>query len=158
MRTRHDAYDSTLDNEVGMPGFRRLAIALLLVASAACSNSVDLADPNVLAQELRGTWSRIIAPGSSTVLQLTVQDSTIAGTGTFAGEAGPSGTLVVTGRIATGDFGPFVTIDFAQSNGPVGHFTGGLTAPDTLYGSVWYTATEFGTADPVPGTFVRTAH
>ena len=97
-----------------MPGFRQLAIALSLVATVACSNSVDLADPNVIARELPGTWSRIIAPGSSTVLQLTVHDSTITGTGTFAGEAGPSGTLVVTGRITTGDFGPFVTIDFAQ--------------------------------------------
>jgi hypothetical protein len=141
-----------------MPGFRQLAIALALVATVACSNSVDLADPNVIAQELRGTWSRIIGPGSSTVLQLAVQDSTIAGTGTFAGEAGPSGTLVVTGQITTGDFGPFVNIDFTQSNGPIGHFTGSLTAANTLYGSVWYTATGFGTGDPVPATFVRTAH
>jgi hypothetical protein len=141
-----------------MPKFRQLAIALSLIASAACSNSVDLADPNVIAQELRGTWSRIIGPGSSTVLQLAVQDSTIAGTGTFAGEAGPSGTLVVTGQITAADFGPFVTIDFAQSNGPVGHFTGKLTAANTLDGSVWYTATGFGTGDPVTATFVRTAH
>ena len=141
-----------------MHNFRLLVVALTLAASTACSNSVDLADPNVIAQELPGTWSRIIAPGSSTVLQLTVHDSTITGTGTFADEAGLSGTLVVTGRITTGDFGPFVNIDFTQSNGPIGHFTGGLTAANTLYGSVWYTATGFGTGDPVPGTFVRTAH
>jgi hypothetical protein len=141
-----------------MPGFRQLAVALSLVASVACSNSVDLADPNVIAQELRGTWSRIIGPGSSTVLQLTVQDSTISGSGTFAGEAGPSGTLVVTGQITTIDFGPFVNIDFTQSNGPIGHFTGRLTAANTLDGSVWYTTTGLGTGDPVPGTFVRTAH
>jgi hypothetical protein len=142
-----------------MPGFRQLAIALSLVATVACSNSVDLADPNVIAQELRGTWSRTFdAPGNSTVLQLNVRDSTIAGTGTFAGEAGPSGTLAVTGKITTGDFGPFVNIDFVQDNGPIGHFTGSLTAANTLYGSVWYTATGFGTGDPVPGTFVRTAH
>lgn len=141
-----------------MPNFRPLAFAFALAAGTACSNSVDLADPNVIAQELRGTWSRIIGPGSSTVLQLAVQDSTIAGTGTFAGEAGPSGTLVVTGRITTGDFGQLVNIDFTQSNGPIGHFTGRLTAANTLDGSVWYTATGFGTGDPVPGTFVRTAH
>jgi hypothetical protein len=140
-----------------MLNFRPLAFAFVLAASTACSNSVDLADPSVIAQELIGTWSRIIAPGSSTVLQLTVHDSTITGTGTFAGEAGPSGTLVVTGRITTGDFGPFVNIDFTQSNGPIGHFTGTLTAANTLYGSVWYTATGFG-SDPVPATFVRTAH
>jgi hypothetical protein len=140
-----------------MHNFRLLVVALALAASTACSNSVDLADPNVIAQELPGTWSRIIAPGSSTVLQLTVHDSTIIGTGTFAGEAGPSGTLSVTGKIATGDFGPFVNIDFAQDNGPVGHFAGSLTAADTLYGSVWYTATGFN-SDPVPATFTRTSH
>jgi hypothetical protein len=142
-----------------MPRFRQLAEALLLVASVACSNSVDLADPNVIAQELRGTWSRTFdAPGNSTVLQLSVKDSTIAGTGTFAGEAGPSGTLVATGRIATGDFGPLVNIDFAQSNGPIGHFTGTLVAVDSLYGSVWYTTAVLSVGDPVPASFVRIFH
>jgi hypothetical protein len=141
-----------------MLNFRPLAFAFALAASTACSNSVDLADPNVIARELSGTWSRIIAPGSSTVLQLTVHDSTIAGTGTFAGEAGPSGTLSVTGKITTGDLGPFVNIDFVQDNGPIGHFTGTLTAANTLYGSVFYTATAFAAGDPVPATFIRTAH
>ena len=142
-----------------MPRFRQLAVALSLVASAACSNSVDLADPNVIAQELRGTWSRTFdAPGNSTVLQLTVHDSTIAGTGTFAGEAGPSGTLAVTGQITTGDFGPHVNIDFVQSNGPIGHFTGTLKAVDTLDGSVWYTTAVLSVGDPVPASFVRTSH
>ena len=141
-----------------MHNFRLLVAALTLAVSTACSNSVDLADPKVIAQELPGTWSRIIALGSSTVLQLTVHDSTVVGTGTFAGEAGPSGTLSVTGKITTGDFGPSVTIDFVQDNGPIGHFTGSLTAANALYGSVFYTATGFGTGDPVPATFVRTAH
>src|ERR1700681_2919348 len=119
-----------------MHNFRLLVAALTLAVSTACSNSVDLADPKVIAQELPGTWSRIIAPGSSTVLQLTVHDSTITGTGTFAGEAGPSGTLSVTGKITTDNFGPIVNIDFVQSNGPIGHFTGRLKAADTLDGSV----------------------
>ena len=141
-----------------MLNFRPLAFAFALAAGTACSNSVDLADPNVIARELPGTWSRIIAPGSSTVLQLTVHDPTITGTGTFAGEAGPSGTLSVSGKIATGDFGPFVNIDFAQDNGPVGHFAGRLTAADKLDGSVWYTANGFGNSDPIPATFARTSH
>jgi hypothetical protein len=141
-----------------MPNLRQLAVALVLVASTACSNSVDLADPNVIAQELRGTWSRTLdAPGNSTVLQLSVHDSTITGTGTFAGEAGPSGTLAVTGQITTGDFGPHVNIDFVQSNGPIGHFTGTLNAVDTLDGSVWYTTAVLSVGDPVPASFVRTA-
>ena len=140
-----------------MHSFRLLVVVLTLAASTACSNSVDLADPNVIANELPGTWSRIIAPGGSTVLQLTVHDSTITGTGTFAGEAGPSGTLSVSGTIATGNFGPLVKIDSAQDNGPVGHFAGRLTTADTLDGSVWYTATGFGNSDPIPATFTRTS-
>jgi hypothetical protein len=138
---------------------RHLVFALAFVAGAACSSSVDLADPNVIAAELRGTWSRTFdIPGNSTVLQLSVHDSTIAGTGTFAGEAGPSGTLTVTGKIVTGQFGPFVNIDFVQSNGPIGHFTGTLRAADTLDGSVWYgPATGLGVGDPIMATFVRTA-
>ena len=141
-----------------MPNLRQLVVVLALAASTACSNSVDLADPKVIAEELQGTWSRIIAPGSSTVLQLSVHDSTITGSGTFTSEAGPSGTLSVTGQITTGNFGPFVNIDYVQSNGPIGHFAGRLTAADVLDGSVWYTATGFGTNDPVPATFARTSH
>jgi hypothetical protein len=138
---------------------RHLVVALALVASAACSSSVDLTDPNVIAGELRGTWSRTFdAPGNSTVLQLSVHDSTITGTGTFAGEVGPTGTLTVTGKIVTGQFGPSVNIDFVQSNGPVGHFTGTLRAADMLDGSVWYSPTTgLGVGDPIVATFRRTS-
>jgi hypothetical protein len=138
---------------------RHLVMALALVASTACSNSVDLSDPKVIAVELRGTWSRVFdAPGNSTVLQLSVSASTITGTGTFAGEAGPSGTLTVTGQIATGQpAGTLVEIDFAQSDGFVGHFTGTLDAADSLSGSVWYSSATL-TADPVTATFRRTSH
>lgn len=139
---------------------RHLVTALMLAASAACSSKLDLTDPVVIATELRGTWSRTFdAPGNSTVWQLSVRDSTITGSGTFAGEAGPSGTLSVAGQIVTGQHsGPLVQIDFAQDNGPVGHFTGTLTGAETLYGSVWYSATGLGIGDPVVATFRRTSH
>jgi hypothetical protein len=140
-----------------MSNSRQLVAALALVASSACTSPLDLSDPRVIAVELRGTWSRVFdAPGISTVLQLSVHDSTITGTGTFSAEAGPSGTLTVTGRIATGQpAGTLVEIDFAQSDGFVGHFTGTLLSADSLYGSVWYTSANL-TADPVPATFRRT--
>jgi hypothetical protein len=57
-----------------------------------------------------------------------------------------------------GQFGPSVNIDFAQSNGPVGHFTGTLRAADMLDGSVWYSPTTgLEVGDPVVATFVRTS-
>ena len=141
-----------------MPNSHHLIIALALV-SVACSSSLDLTDPRVIALELRGTWSRTFdAPGNSTVFHLSVRDSTITGDGTFSDEVGPSGTLSVTGQIATGQpAGTIVKIDFAQSDGFVGHFTGTLDGTDSLDGIVWYTSATI-TADPVTATFRRTSH
>lgn len=140
-----------------MPKHRQLvAAALVLVVSAACSNPVDLKDPKVVAAELRGTWSRSFdVPGTSTVFVISVQDLTLTGTGTFADEAGPSGTLSFTGQVTTQQFGgPLVQIDFVQTDGFVGHFSGSLTNADSLYGIVWYSSATI-TADPVTATFRR---
>ena len=139
-----------------MPNRRQLAAALVLAVAAACSNPVDLNDPNVVALELRGTWSRSFdIPGNSTVFVISVQDLTVTGTGTFAGEAGPSGTLALTGQVTTQQMGrPLVQIDFAQSDGFVGHFTGVLTDTNSLDGIVWGSSSGI-IADPVTATFRR---
>jgi hypothetical protein len=133
---------------------RHLVVALALAGGAACSSPLDLTDPRVVAVELRGTWSQTFdVPGMSFVFQLTVQDTTIAGTGTFAGEAGPSGTLSLTGQVATVQIGgPLVEIDFTRSDGVVFHFNGTLRDTDLLTGSLWTTS------DPVTAEFRRTSH
>ena len=130
---------------------RYLLGALLLAVGAACSNPADLTDPTVVAAELQGTWSRDFSlPGMSTVFVISVQDLTVSGTGTFAGEAGPSGTLSLSGQVTTQQLGgPLVHIDFTQSNGIVGHFSGSLTDANSLSGSLWYSS------DPVVATFRR---
>jgi hypothetical protein len=134
-----------------MPEARYLVGALLLAAVAACSNPADLTDPTVVAAELRGTWARDFAiPGMSTVFVISVQDLTVSGTGTFAGEAGPSGTLILSGQVTPQQIGgPLVHIDFTQSNGIVGHFSGSLSDTNSLSGSLWYAS------DPVVATFRR---
>jgi hypothetical protein len=139
-----------------MPNHRPLAAALLLAVSAACSNPVDPTNPNSVAAELRGTWSRDFGvPGVSTVFVISVQDLTVSGTGTFADEAGPSGTLSLSGQVTTGQMGgPLVQIDFPQSDGFTGHFSGSLTDANLLYGSVWYSSATI-SGDPVPATFRR---
>jgi hypothetical protein len=139
-----------------MPNRRQLVAALVLAVAAACSNPVDLNDPNVVALELRGTWSRSFdIPGNSTVFVISVQDLTVTGSGTFAGEAGPSGTLALTGQVTTQQMGrPLVQIDFAQSDGFVGHFTGVLTDTNSLDGIVWGSSSGI-IADPVTATFRR---
>ena len=139
-----------------MPSFRRSVVAALVLSLAAACNPVDLKDPNSVAAELRGTWSRSFdLPGISTVFVISVQDLTLTGNGTFTDEAGPSGTLSLSGQVTTQQMGgPLVQIDFVQTDGFTGHFNGTLTNANTLDGIVWGT---FGgiIADPGPATFRR---
>lgn len=73
----------------------KVSFLVLGLLSLSCSNS--LAPPATLA----GTWAADYhLPGSSLVLDLSQTDATITGSGTYAGEAGPSGTLQVTGSYA----------------------------------------------------------
>jgi hypothetical protein len=139
-----------------MRRYRPLAAALLLAVTAACSNPVDLTDPNAVAADLRGTWSRAFdAPGNSTVFIVNVQGLTISGIGTFAGEVGPFGTLSLSGQVTSQQTGrPLVQIDFAQSNGFTGHFSGSLTNANSLDGIVWYSSATI-TGDPVTATYRR---
>ena len=139
-----------------MPRYRQLAAAVVLSVAAACSSPVDLKDPNAVAAELRGTWSRDFGvPGISTVLVIGVQDLTLTGAGTFADEAGPSGTLSLSGQVTTQQMGhPLVQIDFVQTDGFTGHFSGSLTNTNTLDGIVWGSLSGI-IADPVTATFRR---
>ncbi len=139
----------SLTSEGGMSNSRQVVIALALAASSACASRLDLTDPSVIAAELRGTWSETFTfPGASTVFQLSVGETTFSGTGTFAVEAGPSGTLSVAGQIV----GSLVKIDFARSDGLVGHFQGTLRGGDLLTGSLSYTS------GPMSAEFRRTSH
>jgi hypothetical protein len=91
----------------------------------------------------------------STVFVVSVQDLALTGTGTFADEAGPSGTLSLSGQITTQQMGrPLVQIDFAQTDGFTGHFSGTLTDANTLDGIVWGSLGGI-IADPVTATFRR---
>ncbi len=130
-----------------MPRSLVFAAALVIAAGAsACGKSADITDPIVIARELGGTWSQVgLVPGSSTVFTLTVSDTTITGTGTFALEAGASGPLTVSGVIA----GTQVNFDIVTSLGLTEHFTGQLTATNVLTGSLRTNS------DPVTATFHR---
>ena len=74
------------------PRFSLLLVGLLCLN---CSNS--LAPPVNVA----GTWAADYhLPGSSLVLSLSQTNGVITGNGTYAGEAGPSGTLQISGSYA----------------------------------------------------------
>lgn len=74
------------------PLFSFLLLGLLCLS---CSN--NLAPP----VNVEGTWAADYRlPGSSLVLNLSQTDDVITGNGTYAGEAGPSGTLQIGGSYA----------------------------------------------------------
>lgn len=130
----------------------RMVLTLALVTGAtACRHADDLTSPQVIAQDLRGTWFvPATVPVSSTRFTLAVDDTTISGSGTFSLETGPSGTIALSGAIA----GTVVKLDFLTSIGQRQHFVGALTAPDALSGYFW-TESAFGGNDPGGITFRR---
>lgn len=124
----------------------RLMLAFALLGSAACGRNPDLTNPNVIEANLPGMWSQTIdVPGSLTVMTLSVSDTTVSGAGTWVREAGPGGSLAVTGYVT----GSHVVLEIALDDGEVLHFNATMPAIDVLSGSL------FTTGDPVPATFTR---
>lgn len=51
-----------------------------------------------------GTWAEVQSiPGNSLTMTLTSSGSSVTGSGAFAGEAGPAGTVAVTGTVSGAD-------------------------------------------------------
>lgn len=128
-----------------------LTVLTVIAGPSACSKgSLDLTDPRTVASELRGTWNMPETfPGVGYGFTIAVTDTTVTGTGTFSIEAGPSGTLAVTGTVD----GTIISLTFVSSIGQTQHFIGSFRDVNTLTGAFW---TESSVAsDPVPVTFVR---
>jgi hypothetical protein len=107
----------------------RLVLAGSILATAACGSNVT----NSLPSSLTGTWSQDFdAVGSARVMMLSVAGATVTGTGSFAGEAGPSGSLTVTGHVT----GSHVELQIAQDDGVTLQFDGTVPAGNTLSGSL----------------------
>jgi hypothetical protein len=81
------------------PLYRLLATAALF--AAACSTS-SLTAP--VDHDAEGSWGEnthgVLSPGNSFLMTLRESSGVIVGTGTFAGEAGPQGSLAVSGSVA----------------------------------------------------------
>ena len=120
-----------------------LAVAAALVA---CSGSTG---PQTLADRLTGTWSEngLGQFGTSFIMVLAAHDTTVTGTGSYAIEAGRSGTVTVAGVI--GDPNIILTITYDDSD--VAHFNAQLQADNTL-GGAWYTV-----SDPIEVSFTKQA-
>ena len=111
---------------------RRLMLAVSLVSVAACSSS-GLTDPNTIAADLRGTWTQTgLGVGSSRVFTLQVMGTTVTGTGSYAGEAGPFGNMTITGSIT----GARISLDFAQDDDITFHLNATLSSSRMLTGTL----------------------
>ena len=109
------------------------SVLLLALVVVGCSDAV--APQNVV-----GRWAQEIPfPGNSWEMELTLSGSNISGHGDWCGEAGPCGTILVTGTVSESN----VHLDFVSTaqtptvGSPVtSHFDGRLTSATTLRGAV----------------------
>lgn len=81
-----------------------LALVTAIALSVSCSNSDATSPPPAVDHDAVGSWVQdnhgSIFPGSSFTVMLIESSGQVTGTGTFAGEAGPFGTLSVSGTVA----------------------------------------------------------
>ena len=129
--------------------FVRPIAALTIVTSLlACSTDSNLTASQQTAERLRGTWAEPTTfPGESFSMTLDIQDTTVTGTGYFSYEAGPAGTLSITGTVS----GQQVDLDVTYSTGWEEHFRGGVQLT-VFSGDSWRTPV----GDPAPFTLKRT--
>ncbi len=87
-------------------------LPLIALAALACGGPPG--------NEIEGTWVEPhTVPGASFTLILSERAGSVSGTGAYSMEAGPSGTLVVTGGYTT----PRATLTFNYSDGRTATYT-----------------------------------
>ncbi len=113
----------------------RFLLSVSLLAVVACGGS-DVVAPAAIA----GKWAEgFTVPGNGFEMDLSASGSSVSGVGTWAGEAGPSGTLSVTGTSdATGVHLDLVFTETVPRAGNVSisHFDGRLSSSNILSGSI----------------------
>ena len=123
------------------------SVWLFALLAMGCSG----AEPFLGPATINGSWAEPFSfPGSFLGFDVTSTGSTVSGSGNYAGEAGPFGTLAVTGTVD----GVAVHLDltFTEQAPRAGHtmiehFDGVFTSFDVIEGSI---ATD--TPGQVPGT------
>lgn len=110
--------------------------------SAACARdtapTLDIVD-----HDLQGLWTQSAPgspPGNDFVMEVTESSGAVAGTGNFAGEAGPFGVLVISGTVARDTVQLQVIYNFdPQFTGlhpDTAQFSGVLSAVNTISGTL----------------------
>ena len=136
-----------------MPTPRRFALRALplaaLVSAMACDPAARTGGPPIDAA-LAGHWAQDnTVVGSAFTLSLTVTDTLVTGTGTYAIEAGRSGTLTVTGTATAA----LVTLYIIYDYGPVAYFEGAPPIGTVLSGAI-----KYGPKDSLIASYAITFH
>ena len=128
---------------------RWIVMSAAIFAAAALVACAGNTGPRTLADRLTGTWSEngLGQFGTSFIMVLAARDTTVTGTGSYAIEAGRSGTVTVAGVIRD----PNIILTITYDYGDVAHFNAQLQADNTL-GGAWYTV-----SDPVEVSFTKQA-
>jgi len=113
------------------------SVWLIALLAMGCSGAEQFLGP----ASINGRWglSGVSVPGNFFEMDLTSAGSTVSGSGSYAGEAGPFGTLAVAGTVD----GPTVHLDltFTEQLPRVGntatdHFDGHFTSANVIEGSI----------------------
>ncbi|CAN5922887.1 hypothetical protein BH11GEM2_BH11GEM2_10930 [soil metagenome] len=108
---------------------------------AACAGDVTAPTGVGLALAAEGNWvAEQTIPGNFLGFSLTASDTTITGSGSFAGEAGPAGSVAIAGGATRSTLTLHLTYT-ARVPTPatsVARFTGTVDANDRLVGSMKY--------------------
>lgn len=115
-------------------------IAAPLVA-VACSDSAVTAPIHPTDSDVSGAWVQPFGgvPGNSLDWNLTAASGAVTGTGTFRGEAGPFGTLAISGNVANDTLRLKVIYNYDATTFPSLHpdtaqFVGVLASRDDMIG------------------------
>ena len=120
-----------------------LLLASLMAGTACSGNESSEPIPPAVDHDAQGSWGPnnggVVIPGNSFLISIAESAGTIAGTGSFAGEAGPYGSLVVSGTVANDSlhmriiyvFEPHV---FPQLQPDTAQFVGRLSNRDQIDG------------------------
>jgi len=126
-----------------------LVIAAAAMLGCAGSGPTDLTAEQRLEQQLPGRWAEVVPPMSGQiVMDLSVTDSVISGTGQYTVEAGRSGTLVVTGKIRGANADMSLTFD----DNSVYDFNATIDLSHRLTGAYWLAQPG---VDPIMKSFTK---
>ncbi|MDQ2665896.1 MAG: hypothetical protein M3Z05_07785 [Gemmatimonadota bacterium] len=140
-----------------MPTALRFLSVVALIALPACAADITTPSGADLASAVQGSWvAEQAIPGNSLDFTLRATDTTVTGGGAFAGEAGPAGTVAITGDATlftlTLHFSYTATVPAPATS--VARFVGTLDKNDRLVGSMKY-GPEAGEPPEYPIVFRR---